>query len=104
MHRRWRQIRCKELVELVVQRPLPLHDGEVLSDPRKITVPVRVAETLAELGCELRDICAEHGNDTACEQGVDDLLEMILRTRCGPWHEAGLLPEDRAVELLQTRT
>src|SRR5439155_26927279 len=53
---------------------------------------------------QLRDVGPEHRDDTAAENGRRDVDEVVLRRCRARGLEARLLPQDRAVELLEART
>ena len=66
MHGRRREIRREQVVELVVQWPVPLHDRDVLRDLRQAGVPaVRVAKASTQLRRELGDVGTKDGDDTS---------------------------------------
>ena len=90
-------------MELVVERARSLHHGDVLGDARqRRSVAGRVVETGRQLGRELDDVRAEHRHESAAEQCVRDVAEPVRDGgRLAAQLELRVLPEDRAVELLQ---
>src|SRR5436190_18667388 len=89
-------------MKLVVQRARALHHGDELRDPRKARSVVRVVEALGETGRELSHLGAEHGDEAAFEQRLEDLLEMALARRSRAGHlQRGFLSQHRAVQLLE---
>src|SRR5439155_21489510 len=69
MNRRRRQIGAEKLVELVVERPGALHDGDVLRDPREghRAAANRILEVLGEAYRQLRHVGSENGDDPSLE-------------------------------------
>src|SRR5207249_4552362 len=60
---------------------------------------------LRELRGEICDFCAEHRDEAPREEREQDLLEMILRRGCRiGCLQPCLLPQDRAVQLLELST
>ena len=92
-------------MQLVVESPRALREGDELGDPRELgRLLRRIGEAVHELARERRRVGPEHGDEPPGEQGVDDLRAMLLRRRLGRRRvESRLLAEDRGVQLLQLR-
>src|SRR3954447_4625253 len=101
---RRRNVRGQQLMELVVERPRPLHDRDVLRDPRQTALRLRIFEPPRKRLREVRDVGAEHRNHAPAEDRVDHGAQMVVRRRAANSKlETDVLPENRAVELLELR-
>ena len=92
-------------MQLVVERPRSLHERCELGDPGQLARLVgRVVEALRELLCEDPDLGAEHRYEPAGEERSGHLVQRVLGGRgTNEPFESALLPEDRAVESLESR-
>ena len=105
MHACGWQGRLQQRVQLVVEWPEAPHHRDVLGDPREVRGLQRVFKALRELNRQLGDVRAEHWYEAAGEHRLDHLPQAILAGgRAGSVElEASILPQDRAVELLERR-
>ena len=102
---RARRLRLEEGVELVVQRSRAAHDGDVLGDPRQARAVLGVVETLRETRGEIRDVGAKHRDKPSFEERAHHLVEVAFRHGRGIGRlQRRVLPQDRAVQLLQLAT
>ena len=90
-------------VQLVVERPRPLHRRDVLGDAREIDrAIVRYLEGPGEMLSEItRPVETDHGHDPTREKGFDDLSLLVRRRRVVGHTQAGLVPQDLRLDLLE---
>src|SRR3954471_12061314 len=102
MDRRRHRVRIEQRMELVVERAPSLYPGDVLGHAREPVAVLDVVESLREPGGQVADLRAEDGDQPSLEQGVEDLVEMVLSRRCRARRlETPLLAQDRPVQLLE---